>query len=100
MTDIEKLQAYTKAITELNSLIGGFQGELDESENFQHLEILIPPSTKIKEYKWNSDNVITETREFPFSVIQDVTSRIKKKIVYRKEKLSTKNIVEENNSEK
>ena len=84
LSDIEKLVKYEEALKELHAL----KKQLDGEASYDNIEISLSSSMIIRE-KWsNNEGHLSKTYEFNFSAIDDIRDRMRKKIIYRKDKLT------------
>ena len=86
MDDIGKLIKFQKQVKELNDL----KKQLQDEEFYENVELSLS-STVIIKVKWtNGTGSFAKTYQFPFSAIQDVGERMRKKSDYRKKKIAEK----------
>ena len=82
LSDIDKLVKYQDQEKELNDL----KKKLPDEEAYEEVNVEISPQTLIKVTWTNKDGNYSKSRQFPFSAIQDISERARKKIDYRKNK--------------
>ncbi len=86
MDDIDKLIKFQKQVKELNEL----KKQLSDEESYDGVEVSLS-STVIIKVKWsNNAGSFAKSYQFPFSAIQDVGERMRKKSDYRKKKIAEK----------
>jgi hypothetical protein len=87
LSDIDKLIKYQKTLQDLHRL----KKELGETTgSYDNVTVKLPPNMVIKE-RWDNNEGINEKHfQFSFSIIDDVTENLRKKINYRQKKLEKK----------
>jgi hypothetical protein len=83
LSHIDKLVKYEKQVKELNELNKKISGQ----ESYDTVEITISPDVLINVRWQNKEGKFSATKQFPFSVVEDIGERTRKQIEYRKEKL-------------
>ncbi len=73
---------YQQRIEELNEMNMSLPGQ----DHYDNVEVTISPDTLIKVSWTNKEGKFSASKQFPFSAIDDVGERDRKKIEYRKAK--------------
>jgi len=86
-SDIDKLKQFEERLTELNKL----NQQIPEEEGFDSVSLEISPGTMINIRYENKDNRRSEISNIPFSMIDGLDERARKKIERRQKKLDQLN---------
>jgi len=81
--DIDKLVHFKEKLIELQDM-GGASGVRTRVSNFDHVVIQLPAEMRITQRAYNDDNIVTDTKTFPFSMLDQQISFLEEKIKYRK----------------